>query len=241
MKRRLHLVGLLTVLFVLGLGLGYVAAAEIAVIYSTRTEQATANYPTYDDDFRALTTWMEPLFEFDVITDGEALTGVLGEYKLAILPNNGVMSSDDVAALQRFVRSGGKLLAFYSTSLRGADLALLGYQIGDLLGLSWDQFTVDEGFEAIKIVADHPALAKAPSLIPVGAKAVQAVEVTSGGEAVGVRAAADGTASNNAVVVASDGGIFITNHMASSTNLVIDEVQRLLISIISYYAPGAGK
>lgn len=240
-RTSLRVFGLLSVLLVLGFGLTQAAAAEVAVIYSTRTQQATANYPTYDEDFQALAAWMEPLFEFDVITDDEALTGALNEYKLAILPNNGVMSAADVSALEDFVRMGGKILAFYSTSLRTGELALVGYQIGGLLGLAWNQFTVDEAFDAIEIVEDHPALAKAPQVIPVGAKAVQDVAVVSGGRAVGVRASADGTASGNAVIVASDAGIFITNHMASATNLAIDEVQQLLISIITYYAPEAGK
>lgn len=217
---------------------GQVAAAEIAVIRSTITEAATANYPTYVADLDALTEWMEQRFEFDVVTDAEVLNGALSDYQLAILPNNGVMSSADVEVIRAFADSGGKLLGFYSTSLRDAGLALVGYQVGDVFGLSWSRFTTDPEFDVIQVVSGHPALANAPSAISIASRSTQEVQVTTG-QVLAVRASDDGVASANPVIVASDNGIFITTHMASGPNLALDDVQQLLDSIISYYAPDA--
>lgn len=215
-----------------------VLAADLVVVHSTITEGATANYPTYRNDFDALTDWMESHFDFDVIADTEVVHGALDGYSLAILPNNGVMSSAEVDAIRNFTESGGKVLAFYSTSLRDPNLSLVGYQIGDTFGLSWSRFVTDPEFDVIRIVSDHPALANAPREIPIASRATQEVDVMSG-EIVGARATADGVVSANAVIVATENGMLITNHMASGPNLAFDEVQQLLYSIIAHYAPGS--
>lgn len=215
-----------------------VGAAEIAVIYSLVTERASANYPTYAQDFQAFSTWLESNFEFDVLTEEEVIAGALKPYRLAILPNNGVMSDAEVRALREFVQSGGKLLAFYSTSLRDPGLALVGYQIGDIFGITWSRFTTDPNFQAIKIDTRHPALAKAPELVRTATSAVQEIQVTTG-RVLGVRATADGVASENAVIAGNDNAIFIANHMASPSNLAFEDVQQLLKSIITYFAPNS--
>lgn len=226
-----------------GAGTVRAANAPVAIVKSLATEAARVNYPTYAADYQLFVGWLGQFFTFDEITDADVAAGKLAGYKLAILPNNAVMSAEEIAALEEFVAGGGKLLAVFSVSLRDPSLKLVGLQLGEMLGVRWVQWMSDPGFQQIEVVEPAPVLEGAPLTIPVGTGSSQIVEVLPNGRMLAVRASADGTMamSNPAVIVESEAGIYIANHILSGTNLAFPETQQLLYTIIKHYAPDSVK
>lgn len=219
------------------------AAAPIALVHSERTAAAAANYPTYEDEYKTAAKWLSNYFAYDVLSDQDVENGKLAGYKLAILPENAVMSSAHVQALKDFAAAGGKILAVFSTSLRDDQLKLTGLQLGDLLGVKWVQWSPDKAFQQIEFIESSPVLAGAPQTVPVSGGSTQLVEVLDNGKVLGVRASSDGTLAmtNPAVVVESAAGLYIGSPVFAQQLLTGLEMQQLLYAVIKNYAPEAVK
>lgn len=243
------LAGMLTMMLALGAAVAAVqqtaaaAKAPVVVVKSLATEAAKVNYPTYDADYQLFVGWLGQFFTYDEITDGDVAAGNLAGYKLAILPNNAVLSAEEIAAIEEFVAGGGKVLAVFSVGLRDPSLKLVGLQLGDLMGVRWIQWMGDTSFQQIEVVDPGEVLAGAPLTIPVGTGSSQIVEVLPNGRMLAVRASKDGmmAMNNPAVIVESKAGIYFANHILAGANLVLPEAQELVYTIIKNYAPEAVK
>lgn len=225
---------------------GQAAAAgssPVALILSERTAAATVNYPTYEKEFNTASAWLDNFFSYDIISDREVEAGKLTGYKLAILPENAVMSAQEVQAYRDFVAQGGKVIIVFSTSLRNDQLKLSGLQLGDLVGVAWVQWASDPNFKQIKIVDAGDILADAPASIPVPTGSSQQVQLVGSGKVLAVRAGADGSPSveNPAVIVASDAGVYFAVPVFLPDLLAAPELQQAVYATIKYYAPEAVK
>lgn len=220
------------------------ARTPLVLVRSERTSAARQNYPTYDEEFNTAAGWLDRFFSFDIITERDVEAGRLSEagYKLAILPENAVMTGREVQAWQQFVADGGKIIAVFSTALRDENLALVGMQLGELLRIRWLRWMNDPTFRQIQLVEPSPSFTGLPKAIPVRSGS-QIVELLPGGRMVAGRADANGVLSRSypAVIVESDAGLYFALPVFEEQILVVPELQQALYAAIRAYVPQAVK
>lgn len=219
---------------------------ELVVVRSAITEAATDRYPTYGQQIEALIQFLEPDYNFAILSDQDVVDGKLAGAKLVILNDQGVMSQDEVQAFQEFVNGGGTILATYSTSLRvnNETYDLAGdFQLADILGVHWVQWTGSPALAQIKIANEHPMVEPFEGTIPIAVAARHMVTVDEGkATVVGIGLDADGNVVPDApLITVSEHGVYVAFSLLHEVFLTTEDGAKLVRSIIDHYAPGARK
>ena len=122
-----------------------------------RAAQASEGLPQVPSAYRALRGAAEMLADnnihFDIIPEN-ALEG-LGEYEFVVLPDIGYISDDTAAALRRYVRNGGCMIAAGRTSLADRFGRPQPPSLTDLLGV---ESTKDSPYSVIYLELSQKAL-----------------------------------------------------------------------------------
>jgi hypothetical protein len=234
---------LIVVVLVSGLAL---AKKPLAVVRSQKTIDKPANYPSYPADFDFFVKWLEKFAEFDIITDADVEAGVLRNYEAILLPDNAVMGADEVDAYFDFIDRGGRLFACFSTSLRKEDGSLTSYQLADIFGVTWVQWTNAKDKHNYIKFSDHPIFAgiDAPGLKNVNANA----QIVSRNLATAIatwynedEVTPSEDADKNACILENEGSIFVSFPIHNSVYLNNPAFNQLMKNIVLYLAPGAAK
>lgn len=234
------------------------APSPLVLVYSERTA-TSGTYPAYEDTFAAAQTWLGRFFRYEVISDRDVEAGKLvnsqqdglaktSPFKLAILPDNAIMTAAEAKAWAEFVAAGGKIIAVSSTSVRDENKVLTTMRLGDLLGVWWKQYLPTGSYKQIRVTDETSVLAQAlaqagaPTVIEVEGTA-QMVEVLDNGKQVAVRANAEGVKSfiYPAAVVESPAGLYFGLPVFDPQVLAWPDLQQALYAVIKYYVPEAVK
>ena len=111
-------------------------ADDIMIVFGDLTTRKKSFEAKSVDRFCTyVTKLLEDLgLEFGVVNDTDVESGAISGCKLAILPYNPDISKREYEAIQRFVKSGGKIMLFYS----------LPKQLAELLGIEYSGWIQEE-------------------------------------------------------------------------------------------------
>ncbi|MDD2430548.1 MAG: hypothetical protein PHD88_03195 [Firmicutes bacterium] len=238
---------LLAILVILVLVSGFAFAKKpLAVVRSQKTIDKPVNYPSYTADFEFFVKWLEAFAEFDIITDEDVESGVLKNYEAILLPDNAVMGADEVDCYFDFIDRGGRLFACSSTSLRKEDGTLTSYQIADIIGVTWVQWTNAKDKHNYMEFGDHKIF---DGLDVEGIKSItpstQIVTLNLGeplatwyNEDKVTPSEAD---EKNACIIENEGSIFVTFSINNSIYLSHPVFGKIMKNVVAYLAPSAIK
>lgn len=218
---------------------------ELVVIRSAITEEATSLYPSYTDYLTQLTAFLvNNNYTFMILTDEDVMDGKLAGAQLAILNDQGVMRQAEVDAIWEYVQGGGKILATYSTSIRSGDdpeHPNVGFQLADVYGVRWVEWTNQPAFSKMKVVNDHPIVAGFGEEIELGGGPRHHISIV---DATPIAVLVDqegnpGDVSDSTVLVVSDYGVYASFVLLYSRYFDDPVASELIHSILEYYAPNA--
>ena len=134
-----------------------------AVLFSLQTVDY---YAANDTEGRYLNHFLgfyrsmiENHIQVDVLSDKDISFDVLKEYKVVCLPNAACLSDLQIRELEKYVKSGGGLIATYETSLydeKGVKRNNFG--LADLFNIDYTGKTEDAGITYIRISNEHPVV-----------------------------------------------------------------------------------
>lgn len=219
-------------------------APPIVLVYSKKTA-ALGETPNYDATVVAAKMWLNRYFRCDIITELDVEKGKLetSNYKVAILPDNAVMSAAEVKAWQKFAAGGGKILAAALTSTRNEKNSPVPMQLGDLLGVWYEQSLASGTYQQILVTQDSmlSRAGVAPAIQVQGPAYL--VDPLENGTPVAVRANAEGTRSliYPSAVVESPAGLYFGLPIFNPQVLAWPDLQQMLYQVLAYLAPAAVK
>lgn len=128
-QRRPIVLTVSTALFLLVLATA-ATAGDIAVLAGTSSTSDPAELRYVQNCTRLVTGWLDATgLRYDLIEDGNLSQHAIGSRRVIILPYNPTIPARRFAVLEQFVRRGGRLIVFYSSDARLADL--LGMRLGE--------------------------------------------------------------------------------------------------------------
>lgn len=217
---------------------------ELVVVRSAITEAAPNLYPSYANYINQLTDFLQGDYTFMVLTDQDVIDGKLDGAKLVILNDQGVMRQAEVEAIRDYVQGGGKIFASYSTSIRSGDdpeHPNVGFQLADVYGVSWVDWTNAPRFLKLAIVNDHPIVAGFGDEIVLDGGPRHYIKIE---DATPIAVLVDeegvqGDIDDSTVLVVSDYGVYVSFVLLYSKYFEQPAAVQLIHSIIDYYAPNA--
>lgn len=222
-----------------------VAKRPLAVVHSLKTVAKPANYPSYTTDFENFKKWLSEFADFDIITDLDVEDGALKNYEAIILPDNGVMGIDEVDAYFDFVDRGGRLFACYSTSLRKEDGSITSYQLADIFGVTWGNWTNAKDKHNYVLFESHKIFKGLGEGLDNISSSVQVVNLNQGEVLASWTNADQVTPSQpeakNACIIENEGSIFVTFPINNNVYLSNPNFSQLFKNIVAYIAPNSIK
>ena len=101
------------------------SAAQVALVYSRYTQDNYGGEKTasrYLDAVRGFyCALLEAHVPFDVVSDKFIDDQLLARYRVLVLPNLACIDDKDAAAIKRFVKAGGSIVATFDSGLRTRD------------------------------------------------------------------------------------------------------------------------
>lgn len=217
---------------------------ELVVVRSAITEAATSMYPSYTNYMESLISFLSGDYTFMVLTDQDVIDGKLDGAKLVILNDQGIMTNAEVDAIRDYAQAGGKIFASYSTSIRNGDdeeYPNVGFQLADLYGVSWVQWTNTPRFTKIAIVNDHPIVEAFDNEIILDGTARHLIKIEDA-TPIGVLVDENGVQADiddGTVLVVSDYGVYVSFVLLYDKFFGNEEGTKLIYSILDHYAPNA--
>lgn len=176
----------------------------------------------------------------------------LSEIKTLVLPNTRRMSKKEVQNVKQYVRNGGTVLAIMQASYRDESDDKVGngnYQLGDLLGISYNSFSWEQGkHDYIREAESHDIWQGLNDTVGNERGWAMINSPISGGKVLGVWNDSNTEPSHsrdkNAAIVEGNRTIYVGEQLLAPENFENEEVKQLLGNMVEYLynlEPSAGE